>query len=395
MLMRVLLNLLRRPGSGGAAPLAGSAEVSAEQDGQAWRRFSFELMQDFYVLSGQRVADNYDHYRYSHDGVDRSAQRIIPAHVAYLHEYFDHAPEFHAVYCLFQDAPSRELFRRLVLYRMLGHHHVVIRDGVNWPAIEADLRAARGYDVGPSSIEVGGMFGQISHHEGVPTADGGQIALDCWIGNVAATALRKQYYFQRGAVSIAPQVGDVVLDLGACFGDTAVYFAATVGDEGHVYAFDPLPAHNRVMALNIDQNGFGGRVTPVPCAVGDAVFHPEPDQSRGGRGGSVALPGFSMLQANPGFPVTTVDAFVEEQRVSKVDFIKMDIEGFELPALEGARETIQRFRPKLAISLYHKPLDIIDIPLWLAQNFPFYKLFLDHYTIHHEETVLYATAPAD
>ena len=78
------------------------------------------------------------------------------------------------------------------------------------------------------------------------------------------------------------------------------------------------------------------------------------------------------------------------ENLSRVDFIKMDIEGFELPALAGAERVIDQFRPRLAISLYHRPEDIFEIPLWIGNRFPWYSLHLDHYTIHHEETVLFA-----
>jgi hypothetical protein len=70
----------------------------------------------------------------------------------------------------------------------------------------------------------------------------------------------------------------------------------------------------------------------------------------------------------------------------------MDVEGFELKALKGASSTIAKFRPKLAISLYHKPEDFFEIPIYLKSYYPFYRLYLDHYTIHAEETVLYAIA---
>ena len=73
-----------------------------------------------------------------------------------------------------------------------------------------------------------------------------------------------------------------------------------------------------------------------------------------------------------------------------VTFIKMDIEGAELNALRGARETILKNHPKLAICLYHKPEDIYDIPIYIKQLDPTYKLFIRHYSNYITETVLYA-----
>ncbi len=68
----------------------------------------------------------------------------------------------------------------------------------------------------------------------------------------------------------------------------------------------------------------------------------------------------------------------------------MDIEGAELEALQGAKNTIQRFLPKLAICIYHKPKDIIEIPLYIKKIAPRYNLYLRHYSNFHSETVLYA-----
>ena len=356
---------------------------------QACQEFTRALLADFYRLVHARTEDNFDHHRYSYDGRDFSGHFNTDYHVAYLQQFFAHAAEYFATYSLLKDYYSRALFRRLVLYRMLGHLHVQILDGVTCRTETEILAEAAKFDRGPSALAVGGMLGQIRHHEGIGLPDGEEIRLDCWGANIAYTVLKRQYYFSRDGVVIAPEEGDVVLDLGACFGDTAVHFAHAVGPNGHVYAFDPLPSHNQVIDLNIRQNGLEGRITAVPSAIGDAISDPTPAVP-GQSFDSVAAPGFSMLGGNPGFRVTTVDAYSEEQRLPSVDFIKMDIEGFELPALIGARSVIERHRPKLAISLYHKPLDLVEIPLWLAQNFPDYDLYIDHYTIHHEETVLYA-----
>jgi hypothetical protein len=77
----------------------------------------------------------------------------------------------------------------------------------------------------------------------------------------------------------------------------------------------------------------------------------------------------------------------------RVDFIKMDIEGSELAALKGASGALREWKPRLAISLYHRVEDFHAIPLWLDSLGLGYRFFLDHYSIHHEETVLYAIAP--
>lgn len=58
----------------------------------------------------------------------------------------------------------------------------------------------------------------------------------------------------------------------------------------------------------------------------------------------------------------------------------MDIEGSELKALEGAKNTIQRNNPKLAISIYHKYEDIIELPLKILELEPEYKFYLRHYS---------------
>ena len=89
---------------------------------------------------------------------------------------------------------------------------------------------------------------------------------------------------------------------------------------------------------------------------------------------------------------TTIDKFKKEKNVEKVDFIKMDIEGAELSALKGAKETILSDRPQLAVSLYHNPTDYFEIPLYLYEILKDkdYNFHIGHYSPLHLETVLYA-----
>ena len=83
----------------------------------------------------------------------------------------------------------------------------------------------------------------------------------------------------------------------------------------------------------------------------------------------------------------TIDNVLQGERCS---FIKMDIEGAELDALYGAQNTIKKYRPKLAVSIYHKPEDIIKIPLYILELNEDYKLYLRHYTFGRWDSVLYA-----
>lgn len=76
--------------------------------------------------------------------------------------------------------------------------------------------------------------------------------------------------------------------------------------------------------------------------------------------------------------------------ISAPTFIKMDIEGAEAAALRGAAYTIQEYKPKLAIAIYHKPEDILEIPTLILEYNPQYKFFLRHYSPFSAETCLYA-----
>jgi FkbM family methyltransferase len=74
----------------------------------------------------------------------------------------------------------------------------------------------------------------------------------------------------------------------------------------------------------------------------------------------------------------------------KATFIKMDIEGTELEALKGAKNTITKYKPTLAISIYHKINDLVDIPAYIGELVPSYKFYLRCYDMIGWEIMLYA-----
>ena len=101
------------------------------------------------------------------------------------------------------------------------------------------------------------------------------------------------------------------------------------------------------------------------------------------------LAGSHIVESDEGgtqVKVVALDSCVQE----KVTFIKMDIEGAEYEALKGAERLIRKYKPKLAVSIYHKPEDIWEIPGVILNIHPGYKLYLRHYSIAAAETVVYA-----
>jgi hypothetical protein len=96
----------------------------------------------------------------------------------------------------------------------------------------------------------------------------------------------------------------------------------------------------------------------------------------------------SMRMGNEGnseVRATAIDSLNKD-----IAMIKMDIEGAELSALKGARNTITKDIPILAICIYHSPEDMVEIPEWLMENFPAYRFYVRKHSKGAGETVLYA-----
>jgi FkbM family methyltransferase len=101
-------------------------------------------------------------------------------------------------------------------------------------------------------------------------------------------------------------------------------------------------------------------------------------------------PGRSFI-SETGSQEISVVALDEHMAGQRVTFIALDIEGEELLALKGGKGIIKEQKPKLAISAYHKPEDIWEIPFLLKEYNPDYRLYLRHYhLLDMAETVLYA-----
>ncbi|MDR2893526.1 MAG: FkbM family methyltransferase [Deltaproteobacteria bacterium] len=189
-------------------------------------------------------------------------------------------------------------------------------------------------------------------------------------------------YSLKGLCEVEP--GDTVLDCGAYTGNTSVYFAQKTGPSGHVYGFEPAPMLFALYNSNIQPYG---NVTAINAALTDSAKLIGPNTTMGFSGNFCGARFAESGQLR--VPVTAIDAFVHDNSLPCVDFIKMDIEGAEADALQGAAKTICEFRPKMAISAYHKPDDLFALPRLIATICPGYQFALRHFSDNLWETVMY------
>jgi FkbM family methyltransferase len=169
-----------------------------------------------------------------------------------------------------------------------------------------------------------------------------------------------------------------VLDCGAFDGDTLRALAARSIPVEWVICMEPDPASFGALARAARRLGLPALCLPLGAwdSTGPVGFTAD-----GSAAAAVTAQGPTQVQA------VALDALLGDGWAPS--YVKMDIEGAELAALSGARQTIERHRPTLALSVYHRPADLWEIPLWVAEQ-PGYDLFLRQYGENCFETVLYA-----
>jgi FkbM family methyltransferase len=153
-------------------------------------------------------------------------------------------------------------------------------------------------------------------------------------------------------VNVTVEPNDIVIDAGSLIGDFAAYSSV----KGAItYAFEPAKSTFKNLCATADLNG---NIIPINAGLGNEKCYLELVSPDGLHGISSSFSEkLSYVNNAEKSEVTTIDSFVQENNLPKVDFIKADIEGFERQMLLGARETLAKFAPKLAICTYHLPDD--------------------------------------
>jgi FkbM family methyltransferase len=176
--------------------------------------------------------------------------------------------------------------------------------------------------------------------------------------------------FERALISRLARGAEVVFDIGANIGWYSLHIAQQE-PQARIYAFEPVPTTHERLLANLARNVAGNRVTPVKDGLTDKpgsfdMFVPATSGS----------PAASLNELHPGegsrrvsCRFTTLDQFVEDNGVDRLDFLKCDVEGAELRVLKGGVKSLERFRPMVVIELLRKwsaafgyhPNDVLDL----------------------------------
>ncbi len=184
-----------------------------------------------------------------------------------------------------------------------------------------------------------------------------------------------------------PKPGDVIVDCGAYIGDSAERFLwrmemfkkyiAIEPDEANYYAMK-----KRFERLREEWNLPEEKLVAIHGGV-DSATRRMSVNSRGGGLGSIAT---DADGAKGEVAFWALDDLIPEGYT----FLKADIESFEYRMLCGARETIKKYHPRMAICIYHNMVDMYSIPQLIHEIDPSYRLAVRHHSYGYEETVLYA-----
>jgi FkbM family methyltransferase len=194
--------------------------------------------------------------------------------------------------------------------------------------------------------------------------------------------LEHQYFPPNLPVFGSPDRPLRMIDCGACFGDVLRWIRLNNIPIAAGAFFEPDPENFKKLVLEIRQPGINDiALFPIPCGVSDKFRQLRFSMNQG----------TSSALSEHGDQIVNCVSIDETLGGFSPNFIKMDIEGAEIEALEGARLTINTHRPRLAISGYHRPSDIWTIPQKIKEICPKYdRFYLRQHGYQGFDSVIYS-----
>lgn len=180
----------------------------------------------------------------------------------------------------------------------------------------------------------------------------------------------EEQYFDK---DIIPKIENInFVDGGAYIGDTLPQIIKEFPNYNKIYCIEPNNLHIEIAKKNFSEQR---DIEFINCGLGNKEVKVTKEQE-------LKDNCYHDYQAEE---INTLDNLIKDT----VDFIKMDIEGAEQDAIEGAKNTIKKYHPILAICIYHKAEDWYKVPKMVLDIRNDYKVYLRHYMEGIYETVMY------
>lgn len=366
-------------------------------------QFTTQLVSIIFDAQFNNFDDNYDFYRFGKSKRKSLSEKISSKigkilkklrlyarrylnrpNVYVLAQWLDHLKDLEWIYAKLEDKDSKELLIQLIAYRIMGHQAIrlPLSNKKYWERLSYFDKIQKGAD----SIDIGFM----NWHLYLTDLNVINIPFKMYTNPSGLVMLELQQYTCEKAGIVLGE-GDVVMDCGGCYGDTALDFARQVGKSGFVYTFEFVASNLEFMVKNLDLNPNLKQCIEIVknplWSTSDLPVYLEGS-------GPASRVSFNPISKENyvEFKTVSIDDLVSRKRLSRVSLIKMDIEGAEFEVLKGAKETLLRFKPNLALSVYHRPEHFYQLAQFIDSLNLGYQFYLGHFTIHQEETVLFARA---
>jgi FkbM family methyltransferase len=289
--------------------------------------------------------DNYDEERFGRLIPNRNLKSLIKQKINngfvskdLLENYLESLKEisinkdrFQFLYDSLADDASKELLIDIWAYRVLGNKHIKLRTNSSfyWDTLSRLKALADNKDV----IDPSFMHFKLPRHNLKQL--GKNVELYFMSLGVLIDFFLEQYKYAGEGLQIEANDDDVVIDAGGCWGDTAIYFASKINEKGKVYTFEFIPGNVEIFKKNLEINPqLSSKIeiveNPVWNESGHKVYF-----SNNGPGSKVSTNDFDGSFGR--VETISIDDFMECKKIDRLNFLKMDIEGAEPFALEGAK----------------------------------------------------------
>lgn len=298
--------------------------------------------------------------------------------INYFNWFKDNYKSLEYFYNLLEDEKEKQLYLKMIVSKLLGNVYVTEKEK------EKYIHSRDIFD----NLLVDNSIKQLqSVTRKLKFYDLSKLGYDIKLYGARALLDKLVIHNQYSYKDCKAEANDFVIDAGGCWGDTSLLFSSRVGNRGKIFTFEFFDDNLNVLKENLSYN----KKLSENIVLTERPLYNKSNEILYLKHACADITTLTENKNNlQKYKTISIDDFVKDNKIEKIDFIKMDIEGCELKALQGAVSTLKKYKPKLAIAAYHKYEDYYEIPKFLNELDIGYKFYFTNYTLGFTDTVIYA-----